>query len=83
MKGLEHGLEIGWQGDMSKFFFLNRRSYTSVLIRGKDSIEINSVRAGVIFFALPKSPEWWEMLSGLLEVRKFFVFIFYLLGQQS
>lgn len=54
----------------------------SVLIRGKDSIEINSVRADTVFSALPKS-EWWEMISGLLEVRKVFVLTFYLLGQES
>lgn len=54
----------------------------SLLIRRKDSIEINSVRAGIIFFALPKS-EWWEMISGLLEVRKVFLLTFYLLGQES
>lgn len=82
MKGLEHGLEIGWQGDMSKLFKNIGGAYMSVLIRGKDSIEINSVRAGIIYFALPKS-EWWEMLSGLLEVRKVFVLTFYLLGQES
>lgn len=60
------GFEIGWQQDMNKLKKKNRTSYMSILLtRGKDSIEINSVRAGVIFLHHLKSPVWWETLKRL------------------
>lgn len=57
-RGLEHGLEVGWQGDMRKFF---KKEELPVCINNRVGLEINLVRAGVSIFSLLGS-EWRKML---------------------